>query len=142
MMDKKLNKRFHLLCRAEFLIKLINNENVDALMSDLTAFQLKELRSFLENELLYLSSLNGNSLNRDRIKSKYPSIHDYYYSYDCREELDSCYNETCLLSNPNCFGRKMREQINVLKELLTPYLMPEEEQELEFENVVSLSNSD
>ena len=132
-MTKKLNRNLSLLAKSEFLIKLLKNEDYQELISELTVFQIKELRDFLESELFYLVSANKGSLNLKRIKSKYPSIHDYYYSYDCREELDSCYNETCLASNPNCFSRKMREQIEVLLSQLNQYLITERRLELEFE---------
>lgn len=133
-MDEKANHRFGILQRAEFLIKFIKYGSQEELLVGLSASQLQELRNFLENELLYLTSMNGRSLSRDRVKSKYPSVHDYYYRYDCRETLDSCYNETCLGLNPNCFSRKMREQIKVLLELLGPYLMEKNEAEAEFEH--------
>lgn len=100
----------------------------------LSAHQLQELRDFLENELLYLTSMNERSLTRERIRAKYPSIHDYYYSYDCRETLDACYNETCLALNPNCFSRKMREQIKVLLDMLGVYLVRKETAEVQLED--------
>jgi hypothetical protein len=122
LIDKNSDKKLNVLQKAGFLIKLINGENVDALTSEMSAFQLKEFRNFLEDELLYLSPLNGDILDRGLIRSKYPSVHNYYYTYDCREELDDCHNETCLDVNPNCFSRKMKEQIEVLSDMLAPYL--------------------
>lgn len=133
-MIRNSNNKFSLFKKVELLIKLIKNEDCEQLISKLTVVQLKELRDFLENELLFLASLNNDSLSINKIKSKYPSIHDYYYKYDCREELDSCYNESCFASNPNCFSRKMREQIEVLLTRLKKYFVKNEVLELEFEH--------
>jgi hypothetical protein len=134
-MDKNSDKKLDVLQKAEFLLKLINGESLDSLVSELSAFQLKAFRNLLEDELLYLSSLNGDRLERDRIRSKYPSVNNYYYTYDCREELDDCHNETCLDVNPNCFSRKMKEQIQVLVDMLSLYLLEDKREELEHEKV-------
>lgn len=133
-MTRNSNKKFSLFEKVELMMKLIRNEDCEEIISKLTVVQLKELRNFLENELLFLASLHNDSLSINKIKSKYPSIHDYYYTYDCREELDSCYNESCFPSNPNCFSRKMREQIDVLISQLKKYLIKNKELELEFEH--------
>ena len=133
-MTRNSNKKFSLFEKVELMMKLIRNEDCEEIISKLTVVQLRELRNFLENELLFLASLHNDSLSINKIKSKYPSIHDYYYTYDCREELDSCYNESCFPSNPNCFSRKMREQIDVLISQLKKYLIKNKELELEFEH--------
>ena len=133
-MTRNSNKKFSLFEKVELMMKLIRNEDCEEIISKLTVVQLKELRNFLENELLFLASLHNDSLSINKIKSKYPFIHDYYYTYDCREELDSCYNESCFPSNPNCFSRKMREQIDVLISQLKKYLIKNKELELEFEH--------
>ena len=133
-MTRNSNKKFSLFEKVELMMRLIRNEDCEEIISKLTVVQLKELRNFLENELLFLASLHNDSLSINKIKSKYPSIHDYYYTYDCREELDSCYNESCFPSNPNCFSRKMREQIDVLISQLKKYLIKNKELELEFEH--------
>ena len=133
-MTRNSNKKFSLFEKVELMMRLIRNEDCEEIISKLTVVQLKELRNFLENELLFLASLHNDSLSINKIKSKYPSIHDYYYTYDCREELDSCYNESCFPSNPNCFSRKMREQIDLLLRQLKKYLIKNKELELEFEH--------
>lgn len=121
--------------KAEFLVKLINNQDGEELISGLSATQLQKLRDFLENELLFLTSNNGAQLTREKLKSKYKPIPDYYHSYDCRESLDSCYNEACLASNPNCFSRKVKEQIKITLDLLTRHLRKEKTQKLELEKL-------
>ena len=133
-MTRNSNKKFSLFEKVELMMRLIRNEDCEEIISKLTVVQLRELRNFLENELLFLASLHNDSLSINKIKSKYPSIHDYYYTYDCREELDSCYNESCFPSNPNCFSRKMREQIDVLISQLKKNLIKNKELELEFEH--------
>ena len=134
-MKKNSTNKFDLLHKAEFLVKLINNQDGEDLISELNASQLQKLRDFLESEILFLSSYNETQLTREQIKSSYKPIPDYYYSYDCRESLDSCYNEACLASNPNCFSRKMKEQIRITLDLLDQHFLKEKEQELEAERL-------
>lgn len=134
-MAKKSKNNFNLLQKAEFLIKLINNQDSEEVISRLNASELQELRDFLEDEVLFLTSHNGAQLTKEHLKSNYKPIPDYYYSYDCRESLDSCYNEACLASNPNCFSRKVKEQINITLGLLKQHLRKEEKQELELEKL-------
>jgi hypothetical protein len=134
-MKKNSTNKFGLLHKAEFLVKLVNNQDSEDLISELNASQLQKLRDFLESELIFLSSYNGARLTREQIRSNYKPIPDYYYSYDCRESLDSCYNEACLASNPNCFSRKMKEQIRITLDLLDLHLRKEKKQELEVEKL-------
>ena len=134
-MKKSSTNNFSLLHKAELLVKLINDQDIDDLISGLNASQVQELRDFLESELLFLSSNYGAKLTREEIKSNYKPIPDYYYSYDCRESLDSCYNEACLASNPNCFSRKVKEQIKITLDLLNQQLRKEKKQELELEKL-------
>ena len=128
-MIKKSKKNFSLLQRAEFLVTLINSQNSEEFISKLNASELQSLRDFLEDEVLFMAPHHGLQLTKEQIKSSYPSVHDYYYSYDCRESLDSCYNEACLASNPNCFSRKMREQIKTTLDWLNQRLRKEKEKE-------------
>ena len=134
-MNKNSNNKFSLLQKAEFLVKLLTNQDSEELISGLSASQLQKLRDFLENELLFLTWHDAAQLTREQLKSKYKPIPDYYYSYDCRESLDSCYNEACLASNPNCFSRKVKEQITITMDLLSQYLRKERKQELELEKL-------
>lgn len=134
-MNKNSNNKFGLLQKAEFLVRLISDPDSEELTSGLSASQLQKLRDFLESELIFFSSHNGAQLTGEELKSKYKPIPDYYYSYDCRESLDSCYNEACLASNPNCFSRKMKEQIKISLDLLSEYLRKEKKEEMELEKL-------
>ena len=105
------------------LIKIQNGESLDPVFSESSAEEMKEIRNFLESEIIYLSRLRDEkTISLSEIKSNFEPAPNYYYKQDCREPLESCLNETCLASNPVCFSRKMRMHIDVLTKILTPYL--------------------
>lgn len=109
--------------KTEIMLKLINGGNIEEIIQSLTAVQLQELRNFLEHQILHLSTATDDSpLTLAEIKANFEPIPNYYWSQDCREPLESCYNETCLASNPGCFSRKMKKQLLVLLTRLHPYL--------------------
>ncbi|OPX34076.1 hypothetical protein B1H10_04425 [candidate division KSB1 bacterium 4484_188] len=122
-MNQATDKKLSTVQRGAILLKIQNGESVDSILSKMSAEEHKELRDFLETELLYLSELRDEKrLNLSQIKSNYEPAPNYYYKQDCHEPLESCLNETCLNANPDCFSRKMRTHIDVLIKLLTPFL--------------------
>ncbi|NOX35959.1 MAG: hypothetical protein GXO78_00325 [Calditrichaeota bacterium] len=122
-MLKAPRESLNLLIRAHILKRLLNGESLEQVYPRLTVYQLQELRDFLQEEVVYLSSMKDDPpLTVADIKERYEPIPNYYYRQDCREPLDSCYNETCLTSNPICFSKKMKGQLAELVKLLQQYL--------------------
>ncbi len=122
-MQNGQTKKISIMKLGEILLKIQNGEELDTILSDLSAFEMKEVRNFLEQELQYLSSFRDSAaMKLSEIKSNYEPVASYYYRQDCREPLEACLNETCLTSNPVCFSRKMKSQMQVLIKILTPYL--------------------
>ncbi len=121
-----------LLTKAEILVLLSRDLGIDKVLANMNARQLLEVRTFLEREITYLADKSDHKvLNPGDLKSKYEPIPNYYYRQDCREPLESCYNETCISADPDCFGRKMYGQIMVLSTMFKQYLGVEKETELE-----------
>ena len=122
-MLKSPRDSLNLIIRANILKTLLEGQSLEAVYPRLTVYQLQELRDFLQEEVVYLSGLKDDSpLTIADVKERYEPIPNYYYRQDCREPLDSCYNETCLTSNPICFSKKMKGQLSELVQLLQPYL--------------------
>ncbi len=116
-------KNIKLFLFGKILLKIQDEEDIFSLLSGLNAEEMKEVRDFLEEELIYLSQLRDKTpIQTSEIKSSYEPIPNYYYKQNCREPLESCINETCLYANPQCFNNKMKLQIEVLVRLLKPYL--------------------
>ena len=115
-------KKLSILKLGEILLKIHDGEDLKPVYAQLSAAEMKELRNFLEEELLYLSSLEDEApLTLTEIKSRYEPVPNYYYQQDCREPLESCLNETCLASNPTCFTRKIKSHIHILIQLISPF---------------------
>lgn len=111
---------------SELLLKIKNEEDLDEIFSGLSPLELQEIRDFLEKEVDYLAGLKGDtSLNLTTVKSHYEPVASYYYSQNCKEQPESCANETCYPTNPDCFSRKISQHIYVLRDLLEPWLKNE-----------------
>ncbi len=121
--DTETKNKISIIKRGQILLKIQKGESLEPIFTDLSAYQMKELRNFLEEEVIYLSSLKDDkAIKLSEIKSNYEPVPNYYYRQDCREPLEACLNETCLTSNPECFSRKMRGQIDEILKVMKPYL--------------------
>jgi hypothetical protein len=126
MLGKSTKNKLGIVRKTEILLKLLNGEDgVEEIYPKLSAFQMQDLRNFLENQILHFSARQDeNPLTLAELKSRLEPIPNYYYKQDCREPLDSCYNETCIASYPGCFSKKMKTQFDIILELLKQYLTP------------------
>ncbi len=113
--------------KALILKEIIEGNSINHYFHNFSAEQMKDLRNFLEKEIQYVSHLQDEQpLDLERIKSRYPNVSQYYRTQDCNEPIESCLDESCYKSNPVCFGIKMSAQIEILQEILRPYLRKDE----------------
>jgi hypothetical protein len=115
--------------KAQILKEIIDGKPIDQYFHDFSALQMKCLRDFLEKELQYVSNLQDkNPLDIETIKSRYVRASEYYRNQDCHEPLESCLDESesCYTTNPICFSMKMSTHIQMLQEILRPYLKKEQ----------------
>lgn len=128
MLGKTINKKLGVVQKTNILLSILANTTLDNTdVSKLSAPQLQDLRNFLEQQIRHFSAVQDETaLTFEDIKNQLEPIPNYYHKQDCREPLEACYNETCLASNPTCFSKKMRAQINVLIEMLNKYILPEQ----------------
>lgn len=125
MRAKSSKNKLSVIKKTEILLKLINGDgNIEELYANLSAFQMQDLRNFLEHQILHFSDQqDANPLTLAEIKSRLEPIPNYYYKQDCREPLDSCYNETCVASYPSCFSKKMKTQLKIIVKMLREYIV-------------------
>lgn len=122
-MSPDTSQKLSLFQRTEILMKIINNQELETFFNSLTALQMKDLRNFLEDELMYMSTIHKEPImGKSIIRSKYMPVSDYYHQQNCGERLESCLDETCYPNNAVCFSMKMASHINRLLDLLKPYL--------------------
>jgi hypothetical protein len=120
-------QKLSILHKALILKEIIQGNSINHYFHDLSASQIKDLRNFLEKEIQYVSHLQDDQpLDLDQIKSRYPNASEYYRTQDCHEPIESCLDESCYKSNPVCFGLKMSSHIEILVEMLRPYLRKDE----------------
>jgi hypothetical protein len=126
-MKSNETKKLSTIQKAKILKEIIDGKPIDQHFHDFSALQMKNLRDFLEKELIYVSNLQDkNPLDIESIKSRYVKASEYYRNQDCSEPLESCLDESCYTSNPICFSMKMSSHILVLQENLIPYLKKEQ----------------
>jgi hypothetical protein len=109
--------------RSEAMMKIIDAEELETFFSHLSALQMKNLRNFLENQLIYLATMKKEPvMGQSIIRAKYEPAGEYFRRQNCGEPLESCLDESCHPNNPVCFSLKMSLQIKVLQDLLKTYL--------------------
>jgi len=82
-----------------------------------SAFQMQELRNFLMDYLEQQTvKIRKETYDPQQVKSKMVPVQKYFHSEDCIATLDACEKETCLASEPNCFSRKIKGQVDVILE--------------------------
>ncbi len=113
--NRKNTKYLSLSDKLNVMEKLAAREKFDTWEIKFNAYEMKELRDFLTD---YIEQYNKKILKRDfdlqKIREKMVPIQVYFRNEDCIESLDACENDSCLGSEPNCFSRKMKGQIEVL----------------------------
>ncbi len=117
------NSNVTILEKSEILLRIQKGDPLDDLFQNFDARQMQQVRDFLEKEIQYLNKIKfDTTVSLQEIRNNYEPIPNYYYKQTCREPLEACLNETCFVSNPECFSRKMKLQINTLIKLITPLL--------------------
>ncbi|GAB4332428.1 MAG: hypothetical protein Kow0037_09930 [Calditrichia bacterium] len=121
-MFQKKNVVLSPLLLAEFSVKLKKGVDISEELKRLSAEELRAARDYFENLIqTFGKNRDGRMITRQETRANFEPIPNYYYKQDCREPLEACINETCLSSNPQCFSRKMMDQIEMLLEQLKPY---------------------
>ncbi len=123
MRAKLFKNKLGVIKKAEVVLKLLQDHTaIEDIYPRLNAFQMQDLRDYLEQQVVHFSALRDETpLTLAEIKSKLEPIPNYYYKQDCREPMDACFNETCIASYPGCFSNKMKTQLKVILEMLREY---------------------
>lgn len=122
-MSPETSQKLSLFQRTEILMRILDKQELETIFNSLTALQMKDLRNFLEDELLYMAAINKEPImGKSIIRSKYMPVSDYYRQQNCGERLESCMDESCHPTNAVCFSMKMASHIHRLLDLLKPYL--------------------
>ena len=125
-MKNSESKYLSTIQKAKILKEIIDGKPIDQYFHDFSALQMRSLRDFLEKELQYVSQLQDkNPLDIESIKARYIRASEYFRNQDCHEPLESCLDESCYTTDPICFSMKMSTHIQVLQEILEPYLKKE-----------------
>ena len=121
------SKNLSTIQKAKILKEIIDGKPIDQYFNDFSALQMKSLRDFMEKEIQYVSQLQDKDpLDLKSIKARYMRASEYYRKQDCHEPIESCLDESCYTANPICFSMKMSTHIQLLQEILEPYLKKEQ----------------
>jgi hypothetical protein len=92
----------------------LRHDDPEGIYQELSSLEMKELRNFLEDEIIFLGKTEDSVITKGHLREAYPSVQEYYRKQDCHEPLEACIDESCLKSNPVCFSIKMRTQMEFL----------------------------
>lgn len=123
MIVKKKPKQLSTSNKINILLEMMQANFDLARYDDLTAPELRSLRDFLLEQVIHLSpGKKYGDIVKNAVMDKFEPIPKYFHRQVCREPLEACYNETCMASNPLCFSRKMKGQVELLVSELQPVI--------------------
>ncbi len=108
------NGHLSTLKKAQILLKILRQDDPEEFYQELSSLEMRELRNFLEDEIIFLNGAENPGITKEQLRKAYPSVQEYYRKQDCHEPLEACIDESCLKSNPVCFSFKMRTHLEVL----------------------------
>ena len=123
---RRPKKPLGLLKQSDLLVALLTDGDYKTLLKKMKSTEVRAARDFLIDQVISCSEKNDAPVpTREAIQKGFEPIPNYFYKQDCREPLESCFNETCLTSNPGCFSKKVQAQIDVVVRQLQPLLKGE-----------------
>ncbi len=105
----------------EFKINLVKSvfsrSEFEQLIGPCNPYELSEVQEFLWEALLYIGrDERGQPIKRDAITSRMEPTVDYWRAQLCGEPVDTCRGRSCFVSHPVCAAKKLRGQIEVIRQ--------------------------
>lgn len=113
MPNEKVSREF----KVNLVKSVFNKHEFDSLISSCNPYDLSEVQEFLWEALLYVGrDEQGQPIKRDAITSKMEPTVDYWRAQLCGEPVDTCRGRSCFVSHPVCAAKKLRGQIEVIRQ--------------------------
>ena len=103
----------------EELLQVIDDqEQFTEKVNSVNPFDLVVTQDSLWNHAMRLSREKGIQLTRNDITFRMEDTASYQYRVGCDEPIDYCRANICVNTNPNCAGDKLKNSIEILKQVI------------------------
>ncbi|MBC8182670.1 hypothetical protein H8E88_16340 [candidate division KSB1 bacterium] len=116
--------------KVNILWKLFKDEKVGDLVDSFDTRGVIGLQNFLwETAAEFGVICRGKNFSSNEITRKMTSTSKYQEKQGCTERAYYCKGTQCILSNPECARKKIKEQVNIIAESMQEYIRIERNKE-------------
>ena len=116
--------------KVDILCKLFNGEKVGDLIDGFDTRGVIGLQHFLwETAAEFGVICRGRNFSRREITRKMTPTIKYQQKQGCTERTYSCKGTHCIISNPDCARKKIKEQVKIIAESVQEYIRIERKKE-------------
>jgi len=116
--------------KVDILCKILKGEKVDHFVDKFDTRGVIGLQHFLwETAAEFGVICRGRNFSRKEITRKMTPTNKYQQKQDCTERAYYCKGTQCIISNPECARKKIKEQINIITESVQEYIRIERNKE-------------
>lgn len=113
MASDKINREF----KVNLIKSVFSKSEFDQMIESCNPYELSEVQEFLWEALLYVGrDEHGQPLKREAITAKMTPTVDYWRAQLCSEPVETCRGRSCYVSHPVCAAKKLRGQIEVIRQ--------------------------
>jgi len=116
--------------KVDILCKLLKGEKVGDLVDKYDNRGVIGMQNFLwETTAEFGIICRGKNFSRKEITRKMTPTSKYQEKQGCKERTYNCKGTQCILSNPECARKKIKEQVEVFAESVQEYIRIEQNKE-------------
>ncbi|KAA3614625.1 MAG: hypothetical protein DWQ05_15125 [Calditrichaeota bacterium] len=112
--------------KLEIIIRLINRQSLLPFFETLNTSELVETHDFLWDTMLAIHSrTQSQEFRRDEVTKKMVSSAKYQKMQGCDLRIDYCKGVECIWSNPECAGKKIKANLDIISQQIMKYFNQE-----------------
>ncbi|MBN1480234.1 hypothetical protein EH223_19940 [candidate division KSB1 bacterium] len=107
----------------QFLRYLLMGQSPNKLLDGITATDMLHIYDFIWEKALEIGiRVKGERFSQSDMLKHLKSVEQYKLEVGCKEPLQRCITNDCVLQNEDCVRAKLKDQLNRLYRLISSYL--------------------
>ena len=107
----------------QFIRYMLSGQSPNSLVDNMDALELSQIYDFMWEKALEIGiRVKGDRFSQNDILKRLKSVEQYKAEVGCKEPLQRCITNDCVVQNPECVRAKIRDQFNRLYSLMAEYL--------------------
>ncbi|MCA9730853.1 MAG: hypothetical protein H6696_10205 [Deferribacteres bacterium] len=108
--------------KLEIIVRLINRQSLLPFFDTLDSSELVDAHNFLWDTMLTIHSrTQSHEFRRDEVTKKMISSAQYQKMQGCDLRIDYCKGVECIWSNPECAGKKIKANLDIIAQQIMKY---------------------